>query len=135
MNEDRKIKELFGKNNHFEVPAGYFDNLTQQIMDRLPEKEARIVEMPEMATGQPLWLRSTFHKVAAVIVAVIVVSGGVLIGLRHDGNQSHVQVAQKANMQGGIHNVRISDEGSFDQMADYTMMDNQDIYASLIAEN
>jgi len=59
----------------------------------------------------------------------------VLIGLRHDGNQSHVQVAQKANMQGGIHNVRISDEGSFDQMADYTMMDNQDIYASLIAEN
>ena len=132
MNEDRKIKELFGKSNHFEVPSGYFDNLTEQIMAKLPEQEARIIEMP---ARKPLWLRSAFHKVAAAVVAILVVSGGVVIGLRQGGVQSHVQVAQHANMQVANHNVETNDEDTFDQMADYTMMDNQDIYASLIAEN
>ena len=135
MNEDKKIKALFGKSNHFEVPEGYFDNLTQQIMDKLPEQEAHIIEMPKMSTGMPLWLRSTFQKAAAVVVAVVVVSGGILIGLRHGGSTTHVHVAQQAKMQGGNHNVGSSDEETFDQMADYTMMDSQDIYASLIAEN
>ncbi len=132
MNEDRKIKELFGKDNHFEVPAGYFDNLTAQVMDRLPEQEARILSMPKF---KPIWQRSAFRKVAAAVAAVIVVSGGAFVGLRNGIGQQQVKVAQHTKVQGSNHGIGSNDDEAFDQMADYTMMDSQDIYASLIAEN
>lgn len=132
MNEDRRIKEKFGKDNHFEVPTGYFDNLTSQIMDRLLEHEVRIIEMP---TRKPLWNRSVFRKVAASVAAIIVVSAGVLVGLRNGVTKQHVQVAQQANIHGDNHSEGYNDDETFNQMADYTMMDSQEIYASLIAEN
>ena len=132
MNEDRIIKEKFGKDNHFEVPTGYFDNLTSQIMDRLPEHEVRIIKMP---ARKPLWARSVFRKVAASVAAVIVVSAGVLVGVRHGGARQHVQIAKQAGMHDNNHIEGYSDDETFDQMADYAMMDSQEIYASLIAEN
>ena len=39
MEEDKELKKLVGKENPFKVPEGYFEQLTDKIMDRLPEKE------------------------------------------------------------------------------------------------
>ena len=38
MKEDNKILHNVGTDNPFKVPEGYFENLTQRIMDNLPEQ-------------------------------------------------------------------------------------------------
>ena len=40
MKEEKKIKDTFGNGNHFQVPAGYFDQLADQIMAQIPEQKA-----------------------------------------------------------------------------------------------
>lgn len=37
MKEETDLKQKIGKDNPFKVPEGYFENLTGQIMDKLPE--------------------------------------------------------------------------------------------------
>ncbi len=40
MKEEDNILKKIGKENVFHVPEGYFENLTSEVMSRLPEKEA-----------------------------------------------------------------------------------------------
>lgn len=45
--EDKNLKDICGKTNPFKVPEGYFEQFTQQMMDKLPEKEHTIhIEQP-----------------------------------------------------------------------------------------
>jgi len=39
MKEEDNVLRKVGTGNAFQVPEGYFENLTMQVMDRLPEKE------------------------------------------------------------------------------------------------
>ena len=39
MKEEDKIQKKIGTENPFRVPEGYFENLTSEVMNRLPEKE------------------------------------------------------------------------------------------------
>ena len=39
MKEEDNILKKVGKENVFRVPDGYFENLTSEVMSRLPEKE------------------------------------------------------------------------------------------------
>ncbi|MCD8080963.1 MAG: hypothetical protein LUF04_11340 [Bacteroides sp.] len=39
MKEEDNVLRKVGTGNAFKVPEGYFENLTMQVMDRLPEKE------------------------------------------------------------------------------------------------
>ena len=39
MKEEDKILKKIGTENPFRVPDGYFENLTSEVMNRLPEKE------------------------------------------------------------------------------------------------
>ena len=43
--EEKILIDKFGKANHFSVPEGYFESFTDQMMDLLPESEARVIEM------------------------------------------------------------------------------------------
>ena len=88
-----------------------------------------------------LWQRLSLRKIAAVVAAVVMVGSGVGFGLRKAGQQgTSMQQAgteQMAHVEQSAHHAAtsMSDDAEFDQMADYAMMDSQDIYASLIAEN
>ena len=83
MKEEDKIQKKIGTENPFRVPEGYFENLTSEVMNRLPEKEKVIVKekvptmwdrvkpwayMAAMFVGAALIIRvaSTDHKPAAV---------------------------------------------------------------------
>ena len=56
MNNEKDIKQRFGTANHFTVPEGYFDNFASQMMSRLPEREARVVEIKQwLRQVLPLW--------------------------------------------------------------------------------
>lgn len=55
--EDKKLKDICGTGNPFSVPEGYFDRVTKEIMDRLPEKE-KVILPPTPTTWQRIkpWL-------------------------------------------------------------------------------
>lgn len=66
MKEENILRKRYGKENHFQVPEGYFDKLTEQVMANLPEQEARIISIEEHS----LWQRMPWRKIAATIAAV-----------------------------------------------------------------
>ena len=47
MKEEDNILKKAGTGNVFHVPEGYFENLTSEIMNRLPEKERLAFEKKE----------------------------------------------------------------------------------------
>ena len=51
MKEEDYILRKVGKDNHFQTPEGYFENLTSEIMNRLPETDYSQVET-EISTWQ-----------------------------------------------------------------------------------
>lgn len=128
MKEEKILSDKFGKGNHFSVPEGYFDSFADKLMEQLPEPEARVIEMHAES-----WLhRLPLRKIAAVVGVAVVLGGGSLF-FAHQQSSHHTQMA---HVEAGHHNLSGGSEyGTFDEMADYTMMDNQDIYASLVAEN
>ena len=71
--EDILLKKL-GKENSFKVPDGYFENLTSEVMNKLPEKEKVVFKeepllyLAAMFVGAALIIRvaSTDHKPAAI---------------------------------------------------------------------
>lgn len=125
--EEKILIDKFGKANHFTVPEGYFESFTDQMMDLLPESEARVIEM-RPATW---WNRLPIKKVAAAVGAVLVIGAGSL----WVGNHAHSGKENTVSSSSLHHSSTGSEYGTFDQMADYTMMDNQTIYASLVGEN
>ncbi|MEG0463903.1 MULTISPECIES: hypothetical protein [Bacteroides] len=44
MKEDDNILRKAGAGNSFKVPEGYFDNLTSEVMNKLPEREKATFE-------------------------------------------------------------------------------------------
>ena len=142
MNEEKKINDIFGKENHFKVPEGYFDNFAEQMMAKIPVQE---IESPEVTDKNrqenkakfvhlSLWRRLPLRKIAAVLAVTAMLGGGVLYQLQQSEKKHHAMAHNEAPATESSH-VTDGDDAAFEQMADYTMMDNETIYASLIAEN
>ena len=125
--EENIMKERFGKENPFKVPDGYFDHLTERIMENLPEQEVRVIDI---RSRQTLWQKMPLRKIAAAVAVVALLGGGSFWALQHEGN-SKVVAHAKQHEQKAVS----SEDAAFNEMADYAMIDNETIYASLIAEN
>ena len=147
-NEEKNIKQILGNEQHFRVPKGYFDTLADQIMAKIPEEEGidfdgglGFSDQRPVARKVSMLMSLPLRKLAASVAAVLLLGGGVTFGLRYIGGkgafETHTRANQLAHVEKGArHTVTAkSDDAEFEQMADYAMMDNQDIYASLIAEN
>lgn len=89
MKEEDILMKKLGKENSFKVPEGYFENLTSEVMNKLPEKEKVAFEeehisawtkvkpflyLAAMFVGAALIIRvaSSDHKPAAVDEVVVV---------------------------------------------------------------
>lgn len=125
--EENILKERFGKENPFKVPEGYFDHLTERIMENLPEQEIRVIDI---RSRQTLWQKLPLRKIAAAVAVVALLGGGSFWALQHEGDSKMVAHAKKHEQK-----TVSSDDAAFNEMADYAMIDNETIYASLIAEN
>lgn len=125
--EENILKERFGKENPFKVPEGYFDHLTERIMENLPEQEIRVIDI---RSRQTLWQKLPLRKIAAAVAVVALLGAGSFWALQHEGN-SKVVAHAKQHEQKAVS----SEDAAFNEMADYAMIDNETIYASLIAEN
>lgn len=142
MNEEKKINDIFGKENHFKVPEGYFDNFAEQMMAKIPEQE---IDSPEVTDKNrleskakfvhlSLWKRLPLRKIAAVLAVTAMLGGGVLYQLQQ-AEKKHYAMAHNETPAIESSHVTDGDDAAFEQMADYTMMDSQDFYAQLVAEN
>lgn len=125
--EENILKERFGKENPFKVPDGYFDHLTERIMENLPEQEIRVIDI---RSRQTLWQKLPLRKIAAAVAVVALLGGGSFWALQHEGDSKMVAHAKQHEQK-----AVSSEDAAFNEMADYAMIDNETIYASLIAEN
>lgn len=125
--EENILKERFGKENPFKVPDGYFDHLTERIMENLPEQEVRGIDI---RSRQTLWQKMPLRKIAAAVAVVALLGGGSFWALQHEGDSKMV-----AHVKQHEQKAVSSEDAAFNEMADYAMIDNETIYASLIAEN
>ena len=142
MNEEKKINDIFGKENHFKVPEGYFDNFAEQMMAKIPvqeidtleETDRELLENKAKFVHLSLWRRLPLRKIAAVLAVTAMLGGGVLYQLQQSEKKHHA-LAHKETPAIESSHVTDGDDVAFEQMADYTMMDSQDFYAQLVAEN
>ena len=125
--EENILKERFGKQNPFKVPDGYFDHLTEKIMENLPEQEVRVIDI---RSRQTLWQKMPLRKIAAAVAVAALLGGGTFWALQHEGDSKMVAHAKQHEQK-----AVSSEDAAFNEMADYAMIDNETIYASLIAEN
>ena len=57
MSQEDKILKNIGKKNPFTVPENYFEDFTQELMDKLPAKEAILpIEKPTLWQQVKPWL-------------------------------------------------------------------------------
>ncbi len=116
MTEEQQIIERFGKQNPFTVPDGYFEEISSKIISELPARQ------------EPAQVRSMVFRryaVAASIAAVIIGGAAWFVQPRQNVAVRHAaQTAVAANNS-------TSNEVFIDQMADYALLDNQDIYSYL----
>jgi hypothetical protein len=126
MNEEKSIEERLGKRNPFQVPEGYFDSFADRMMQQLPERSVSVEASPKMRKPA-LTVRMRPWLYAAACALVLVVSVWLWQSVP-DASVATQPAAQLAAQQ-----EQTVDE-TFDEAADYMMLDNQDIYTYL-AEN
>ena len=69
---EAQLVSQFGTESHFTVPAGYFDGLTEKVMDRVAQRKRR---------------RLVMRWAAAAMLAGSVIAGGLLLE-RHNSVQT-----------------------------------------------
>lgn len=135
IKEEQILKSRYGTQSPFRVSEGYFDELASRVMASVPESQPALDMQSESASQGarivPMWRRAVVSKVA-VIAGVVLLLGGASIGI---GTSLSSRQAGKSVASGGWASVMHSEDSSFDEAADYAMLDNQDIYASLLSES
>ena len=133
-NEELYLKERVGTANHFTVPKGYFEQLTEQVMHQLPELDT--LELPEeQPTTVTVPLTTTERKANGgkhgmliklrpwLYAAACVSALAVMVFSLHNNGQTSGEPTLAASS--------VVDEEFMDEAADYAMLDNMDIYACL----
>ena len=108
------------------IPMQEFDSPEETDKDR-QENKAKFVHLS-------LWRRLPLRKIAAVLAVTAMLGGGVLYQLQQAEKKHHALAHNETPAIESSH-VTDGDDAAFEQMADYTMMDSQDFYAQLVAEN
>ena len=128
MNEEEKIfdemlaacEKKFGHDNHFTVPEGYFEGLTAEIMGKLPEPTAKTVRL------RPV--RRNVWKYAVSLAACLLAAVFSINMFINKPTPTALNATANADTSESAYFSTI------DQVADYTMLDNEAIYA-YVSEN
>lgn len=71
MNEEDTLLKKIGKEHSFKVPEGYFENLTSEVMNKLPEKEKIVLK--EEQSGKWTKLKPFIYLAAMFIGAALII--------------------------------------------------------------
>ena len=124
MRTEENLKEMFGRENPFKVPENYFETLADNIISQLPEESsARVVKMS-------VWKKYRVHLLAAACVLSVLFSAGIYVSVKE--NTKEARVFDKTRVE--VAETTIEAEDAFDEMADYVMIDKEDMYAYISGE-
>lgn len=110
MNEELYLKSRIGDRNPFRVPEGYFDNFAAEMMQKLPEQPK-----------QSLIVRLRPWMYAAACLVAVVFSATLYFSAPDSASQEVVATATPTDTY-------------VEDVADYVMADNIDIYACLASD-
>lgn len=136
MKSDEKyIEGRFGKQNHFTVPEGYLQNLAASVMANVGNVSGG--ETPQKETVKPAvvvmlpWWRRTRVRIAAA-AACLLLAGSTAF---YTYSSRHVEPAANYSATASSHSAEAGTQSAtYNEVADYAMLDNDDIY-SLLASN
>jgi len=118
MKEEDEILRKCGNGNPFTVPEGYFDHFRENVMQQLPEKEARTFKKQHITVWSRVkpWLYMT------------AVFAGMLMGVHFMLNLSSSDQSSTAPMR--AEKEMITDQ-EVETMMDHSMMDDYSLYECL----
>lgn len=122
VKEDKYIENRFGKVQPFKAPQGYLDNFADQVMAQLPDQAAKTVK-----THHAVWFRMRPAMIAAASVLAVALAATIYFAKPFAGQQEQVFTTDQQT------ESSMSD-GSVEETAFYSMIDNGDIYAILADE-
>jgi hypothetical protein len=122
MKEEDKLFRKIGTDNPFSVPDGYFEQMTSELMDKLPEKKPVIAEMKEASRWERL--KPLLYMAAMFVGAALIIN---VATFRSGGSTAADTTAQ----------TEISEAEQEDryicEMADGAQMDDYSLYVYLTA--
>ena len=119
MKEEDTLLKKIGKEHSFKVPDGYFENLTSEVMNKLPEKEKVAFKEEHVSTWtrlKPLFYMAAMFVGAALIIRV--------------ASSDHKPVADDIAVTEVDTEVVVSDE-MIDVAVDRAMLDDYSLYVYL----
>lgn len=136
MNEEVYMNGRLNKRNPFSVPEGYFDTLVEQTMKNLPAQTTA-----DDASVQPDGLSRNTRTIslkrrlapwicgAAACVAIAVFGVRTMMS---DRDRMEGDMAQSTKV--AMTSSEVESDAYYDEAADYAMLDNDDIYVTLLAD-
>ena len=126
MNND--FNDIFDKEqlrqNPFKVPEGYFDTLNKRIMANVA-RQASTEEKSEKP-AQAKNVRMHVLRWAAACACVLVIGASAVLFTFKDTDTPEVPATAQQSV--------FTSDDAFNQAADYTMLDNHDMYQMLAEE-
>lgn len=132
INEEEYLNSRMGKRNPFTVPEGYFEQLTQQVMDKIPQAATT-----EMKPARKPAKVAVMKRLRPWLYAAACICIGVFIAAIAFNNRSETAANQPAAQQIAANeptDYNYYSDTYINEEADYAMIDNQEIYACLMAD-
>ena len=109
------------KNNHFTTPEGYFEHLSARVLQRIDNQEAQPAKVTDIRSKGKRYI-----AIAASVMALFT------LGSVYSALQRHE--ARSLDMQAKATQQQVLSTDALDMAVDYTMCDNDDIFAFLMEE-
>lgn len=114
MKEEEELIKKIGKDNAFRVPAGYFENFTAKLMDKLPENPVMPKVEVTMWTKMKPW----------VYMAAVFIGAALFIRVLHFTGSEKSEVQQQAKNE-------LSQEQYIDNTVENSRMEDYQLYEYL----
>ena len=125
MNNEEYIKKRIGKGNPFKVPDGYFASFTSDIMSRLPEQNQ--MSALDIVAGE----KKKRDRFRTVLVRYAVAA--CLCGVAFSAAFYFSSRDEDVRVQPELYSTNANESMFEEEILDYAMMDNTDIYACLLS--
>lgn len=116
--EEKYLEDKYGKKQPFKVPNGYFDSFAENLMDKLPEQQ------PAMTPHISMWRKWRKLRLTVAVAASVCAVMFSVMTFMHNTKPTHSPLASNHTTK----TVTNDSYNTLDVAADYTMLDNDDIY-------
>ncbi len=120
MKEEELLRQAVGDKQPFKVPEGYFDSLSGRITGPLPACELR------MTSGT-----ANRKRRLRLLAAAACMCGVLCVGSAYYMSRDAGAVADATNVKA---QYMYNEDTYIEEVADYAMLDNQDLYSYLSGE-